>query len=145
MMEHVVHLSSNTASQYYSSSSGSDFTIPLARPLELPGRWRCWLEYFHCTKRPSKQSSPPVILVCADICADSIVNRRALPVVAALSTKYSLKSYLTDSYVTVRSNIFTSINVYLRDEHGDPISVDLGTVSCALHLIQDGSHGNRLD
>ena len=133
-MAFTIHLSSSDAF----GSSSSEFTIPLARELELNGEWCCCLQAFICTKRAAKTNSAISIMVCSDMCTTSLVNNKPLPVLALVPLKFQLKAPLEESYVPLRAANarLSNINIYLTDEAGVPISFDLGRVSCSLHFKQ---------
>lgn len=136
-MDFFVHVSSKTAVQYYADSNSCDFTIPLPRQLNLTGAWNCCLKSFYCTKRPGKSSLASLLMVCSDMCIDSIVNDKTIPVLGQLPLKFQLKSPLTESYIPLRRNTISAINIYLTNENGTRMSFDLGAVNCTLHFRRD--------
>lgn len=133
-MEHTLYLSSQGASSYANDSSPCEFTVQLARPLYLnEGKWVCCLSEFNCSIKPKSMRR---LLVCYDICNESCVGSSSLPVLGLASLSSSVKKPLTDTYVTLKRDMLSSITLYIKDGIGRNLSADIGHVDCTLRLKQ---------
>lgn len=137
MMEYWVHLSSSAAKRYFPDSSGTDFTIPLHKPLELKGWWSCALvQFYHAGPLPPYVHS---YMLCVDICKDSFVNDFSLPVLHNFTSSKAQKKPMADNYVSVKEGSVQALRLYIRDGSGRPPTFELGSVECTLHFVHHGS------
>ena len=118
-----VYLSSKVTANY-PENTASDFTAQL--PRTISGVKECGIVE---VRLPASPKNP--LFVCADFCAESIVNSKTLPVLRRVSQKTFLPSFIT--YIPLRVQDFDNIRIYLCKESGEPISLQ-GETKVTLHL-----------
>ena len=122
----------NTESSFYFyfSSRAIEFTTPLAERLrfEENDEWLCGLiQYQWSNIRTAKES----LYLCGDMFRASCVNNHMMPILTRLD-KQMLFNHIT--YVPVKSGEYESIDLYLRDMHGEYPSFNISTLHGTLHF-----------
>ena len=77
-----VHLSSADSKQYFSKNDTSRFTVKLPEILHLKGQWEVVLCTISIPKTKPKQKK---LLVCSDLCGESIIGEKCLPLLRVLT------------------------------------------------------------
>ena len=72
-------LKSTDSALFHSSNQPYSFRIHLPRPLDVKGVWTVSLLEFSLDLGKTKQQGFPEVFVCSDICEDTIVGDRELP------------------------------------------------------------------
>ena len=105
-----VHLSSADSKQYFSKNDTSRFTMKLPEILHLKG-----------------------LLVCSDLCGESIIGEKRLPLLRVLTGRIPT-SFEPLQYIPVRLQETERVTIYINSETGDPASFVAGDCDCTLHL-----------
>ena len=116
------------------NDNANDFTIELPFELQLKGNWYCGLtEVEFKTKEANKR-----IYLCTDICQDSVVKKRQMPVLPSISLKKKQVNeiYNPARYVQISRDSLRKLRIYLRDEDLKPTSFEGATLMCTLHLVK---------
>lgn len=101
-------------------------------------------ETFTTSDRPANLSNgfPTMLMVYTDICEPYVtgdVHTRLLRAVSLSSTDYAygstkIKSFSPGMYLPLLYHSFQTIEIDIRDQHGDPLPFDCGTLAVTLHL-----------
>ena len=114
--------------------NANDFTIELPFELQLKGNWYCGLtEVDFKSKEVNKR-----IYLCTDICQDSFVKNRQVPVLRCISLKKKQVSEIYNSvnYVQLSRDSLRQVRIYLRDEDLKSTSFESATLTCTLHFVK---------
>lgn len=135
-----VHLSSDACKEYYPSNNSLDFTVKLPTTLRLdsPG-WFCGLCEIEFAPMPKTSKT---MLVLTDICQESIVDSKTVPLLRAVSisnNKITRKSFsiVYDKvfYMPLKQQRFDRIHVYIKSTDGVPLpSFEDQPLRCTLHF-----------
>ena len=112
----------------------NDFTIELPSELQLKENWYCGLAELNLKIK----SETSIIYVCCDICQDSFVKNRQLPLwrkIHVTKKQYNV-SYNPIHYVKLSRESVRHIRIYIKDQDLKPTSFANGTLTCTLHLIK---------
>ena len=122
-----VHLFSGDA-----TTSPGSFRSELPEALLLPGEWEVALCQLQVPKLKSKTST---LFLFSDICDDSIVGTRRLPLLrrTALPRRGVVEIYHFQ-YVPVRLQQLRRIQVHVNATVDESASFDIGAASCTLHF-----------
>ena len=118
-----IYLSSKVTTSH-PENTASDFTVQL--PRTLSGKKECGIVE---VRLPASRKNP--LFVCADLCAESVVNNKTLPVLRRVAQKTFLPSFIT--YVPLRVQDFHTVRIYICKESGEPINLQ-GETKVTLHL-----------
>ncbi len=113
---------------YYPENTATDFTIQL--PTHISSVSECGLIELRLPSRPEKK-----LFVCTDICEESVINEKTLPVISSLIRKDSAPSHIV--YIPLRSRSFDIIRFYICDESGRVAELEgqaIEGTSLTLHL-----------
>lgn len=119
-----LYLSSSSTERNYPDNTAADFTIQLPRP--ITDITECGVVEVKLQTAPQKS-----LLLCSDLCVESIVNSHTLPVLRRLNQKLFIPTYIT--YVPVRNQSFDTLRLYLSKESGEPANLQ-GETRVTLHL-----------
>ena len=125
-----VHLSSDDSKEYFTENNSSKFTVILPEQLHLTGSWEvalCAISY------PKLRPKPNKILICSDICSESIIGEKRLPLLEVITGKLPA-SFYPRQYIPVRVQEVNQISVYIKDGSGALASFNRGTSMCTLHF-----------
>jgi hypothetical protein len=123
----------------YPNNSPEDFTVNLAKEINLIGNWQVCLTDITFREKRLKDFIYPVY-ICTDIANCSLVGERQLPILGqiALAPKKSTKMHSLSikhlKYISVRTNSFKDIRVYIISEQDDDKSFISNPLSCILRL-----------
>ena len=85
---------------YYPENTATDFTVQL--PIHISNVSECALIELGLPLRPEKK-----VFACTDICEESVINDKTLPVISSLIRKDSAPSHIV--YTPLRSRSFDTI------------------------------------
>ena len=127
-----VHLSSADSKQYFSKNNTSRFTVKLPEILHLKGQWEVALCTISIPKTKPKQKK---LLVCSDLCGESIIGEKCLPLLRVLTGRIPT-SFEPLQYMPVRlqDTCIERVTIYINSETGDPASFVAGDCDCTLHF-----------
>ena len=125
-----VHLSSHDSKQYFPRNNTSRFTIKLPEILHLIGQWEVAL----CTiTLPKMKPQNKKVLVCSDLCGESIIGEKRLPLLRVLVGKVPT-SFENLQYIPVRQQDIDRITIYIDSATGSQVSFEAGECECSLHF-----------
>ena len=125
-----VHLSSRDSMQYFPRNNTSRFTVKLPEILHLNGQWEVALCEIGL---PKAKPQPKKLLVCSEICNESIIGEKRLPLLRVVTGKIPA-SFRTLQYIPVRPQDIERITLYIASATGAQVSFDQGECSCTLHF-----------
>ena len=140
-----LYLSSDDSLNYFPANSPSNFTVKMLSPLIF----RCnqfigLLAFQYCDLFTNKQgyaeSANRNIYICSDICQQSFVKDRMLPVLTRLYIDSNNDSAVKE--VTITNPIYIPIvqyfsqdlHIYITDDYGEIISLSNGPTKLTLHV-----------
>lgn len=134
-----VSLSSDGSQNYFSSNYAGDFTINLPVTLNFNSSdWVCGLCEVEFT--PSTDT-PKTIFILTDICQESIVNSKTLPLLRVININAGKNRGRTLSlvyeeifYMPVKQQNFDQIRIYIKNKEGDFVSFADKPLRCTLHF-----------
>lgn len=132
-----IYLSSDDSPLHFPSNTAWDFTTQLPERMHLEGEWQCGLLEVHLPEVDSDQA----LYLCSDMCSDSIVGEKKLPVLGRVTGGLTQPSHVT--YAKTRTRLLSSIRLYIVDGRGAPVSFGAGTSYCSLQLCKDESTRDR--
>ena len=125
-----VHLSSEDSKTYFPGNDVGTFTVKLPEILQLKGSWEMAL----CAiDLPKVKKKPHRILVCSDICVESIYGEKRLPLLRVITGRIPT-SFQPLQYIPVRIQEVERITVYIKSGSGETLSFPKGSTSCTLHF-----------
>ena len=112
-MDFYIHLQSGNSRAYFPGNKASRFTTKLPETLHLEGRWKVAL----CRISYPKMRNPTKMTVCGDICGETIVGEKRLPLLRIIDAKKKNSlSFNPAYYMPVRvqemDRIFIEINLH---------------------------------
>lgn len=133
-------LRSKDSPQRHADNTPHDFRVHLPRPLTLTGYWSVSLTEF--TLKLAKaipQDKGSDLYVCSDLCEDTVVGERELPLLRRVYTRKSSNiTYKIPYEVPLRLGHFGDVHIYIRDRNNEPASFLSGEVTVTLVLIRIG-------
>lgn len=116
-----------------------DFRVHLPRPLTLLGNWTVSLvEVSVKLQKALSLSTRPELIVCSDLCDDTVVGERELPLLRRVYTKRTTSIIYQVPYaVPLRIGHFADIHIYIGDEDNEPASFLTGDVTVMLLFKRD--------
>ena len=127
-------LKSTHSPKIHAGNTPYDFRVQLPRPLSLPGYWSVSLTEF--TLKLSKSipaDKGPALYVCSDLCDDTVVGERELPLLRRAYTRKSTNITYKNPYeVPLRVGHFGDVHVNIRDDDNEPASFLTGEVTVTL-------------
>lgn len=120
---------SSSPTEHFPDNTSTDFTVQL--PRVLSGNWKLGAVEVNLSFPPKTQ-----LFVCTDLCAESIVNERYLPVLCQLTKKtYQPGNIL---YIPVKTTHFHTVRVYICDKLGVVHKIGgRGDTTVTIHLLRD--------
>ena len=120
---------SSSPTEHFPDNTSTDFTVHL--PRLLTGNWKLGAIEVNL---PSPPETP--LFVCCDLCSESIVNERYLPVLCQLNRKSYLPANIL--YIPVKTTQFHTVRVYICNKLGVVQKLaDLGETTATVHLLRD--------
>ena len=124
-------LRSTDSQQIYSGNTPYDFLVHLPKPLYLQGHWTVSLLEFNL----STASTQPELYVCSNLCQDTVVGERELPLLRLVNYKKAENIIYNFHYeIPLRLGEFQDVRVYIRDSNNQPASYLKGTTTITLLL-----------
>ena len=130
-----VYISSADSTDYFPDNEPSKFTVKLPETLRLRGKWQlalCEIQYPSIQKKKKK---PEQLLILCDLCQDSIVGEKRLPVLRRMRYEEpGNTSFGIFYYVSLKTQEADRITVYIKTEKGEEPSFESGKLLCTLHF-----------
>ena len=132
-MDFYIHLQSGDSRAYFPGNKASRFTTKLPETLHLEGRWKVAL----CEISYPKMRNPTKMTVCGDMCGETIVGEKRLPLLRIIDAKKKNSlSFNPVYYMPVRVQEMDRISIEINtadtgEEMEFPTS---GVTSCTLHF-----------
>ena len=104
--------------------------MKLPEILQLQGSWEVALCAIDLPKVKKKQQR---ILVCSDICVESIYREKRLPLLRVITGRLST-SFQPLQYIPVRIQEAERVTVYIKSGSDEILSFPKGSTSCTLHF-----------
>ena len=123
-----LQLSSEDSKTYFPGNDTGTFTVKLPEILQLKGSWEV-----AAIDLPKAKKKPQRILVCSDICVESIYGEKRLPLLRVITGRIST-SFQPLQYIPVRIQEVERITVYIKSGSGETLSFPKGSTSCILHF-----------
>ena len=82
---------------------------------------------------PKVKKKPQRILVCSDICVESIYGEKRLHLLRVITGRIPTSSQPLQ-YIPVRIQEVERIMVYIKSGSGETLSLPKGSTSCTLHF-----------
>ena len=127
-----VHLSSKDSQEYFPNNEIHHFTVKLPEVINLGGPWEVTL----CDVIYPAAKTSQVISVLTDICNDSIVGDRKLPLLREFRTSRNggHREFGQLHYKIVNTGIIERITIYIKRDQEKVPSFTPKTLSCTLHF-----------
>ena len=120
-----LHLSSEDSKTYFPGNDTGTFTVKLPE--------RSWEVALCATDLPKVKKKPQRILVCSDICVESIYGEQRLPLLRVITGRLST-SFQPLQYIPVRIQEAERVTVYVKSGSDEILSFPKGSTSCTLHF-----------
>ena len=127
-------IKSTDSPQYHPSNQPDSFRVHLPKPLILNGVWTVSLLEFSLDPGQTKQRGLPEIFVCSDICEDTIVGEREMPLIRRVYLDKQNIIYQYPYEVPIKLGQFQDVHVYIKDAKNAPASFLSGEVTVTLLL-----------
>ena len=127
-------LKSTDSPLYHPSNQPDSFRVHLPKPLILNGVWTVSLLEFSLDPGQTKQRGLPEIFVCSDICEDTIVGEREMPLIRRVYLEKENIIYQCPYEVPIKLGQFQDVHVYIKDAKNAPASFLSGEVTVTLLL-----------
>lgn len=124
-------LRSSDSQNVYPGNTPYDFKVYLPKPLYFQGHWTVSLLEFSLLLGNTK----PELYVCSNLCQDSIVGERELPLLRRVFLEKTGNNIYNNPYeVPLRLGEFQDVRVYIKDSTNHPVSFLNGGVTVTLLL-----------
>ena len=127
-------LKSTNSPLFHPSNQPGSFRVHLPQPLDLKGVWTVSLLEFTINTGQTKYYGTPEIFVYSDICEDTIVGERKLPLLRRVYLDKQNIIYQNPYEVPIELRQFQDVHVYIRDAKNAPASFLSGEVTVTLLL-----------
>ena len=127
-------LKSTDSPLYHPSNQPDSFRVHLPKPLILNGVWTVSLLEFSLDPGQTEQRGLPEIFVCSDICEDTIVGEREMPLIRRVYLDKQNIIYQYPYEVPIKLGQFQDVHVYIKDAKNAPASFLSGEVTVTLLL-----------
>lgn len=127
-----VHLSALDSKEYFPDNQVDHFTVKLPEILHLDGNWQVALcEIFH-----PYGTRPQVLLALTNICNDTIVGEKKLPLLRIFRTpkRQGHIEFSQLHYKSVTVEAIDRITIYIKTVKGEDPSFTSKALSCTLHF-----------
>ena len=141
--QHYIYISSTDSLNIYPTNSPGQFYCKLPQPLNLKGLWECSLIQLQFVNSYFAGTEPPkCFYVCSDICTESVLLERKIPVIRRISNIYGPEMLNQTVEVDIKNLIYIPviceyvdvIQIYVIDDSGKPIVFSEGPVRITLHI-----------
>lgn len=136
-----VFLSSDANTNYFADNSPTSFRVKLPSQITLspPGEWTVALVDV-CTPKLATGYKTDFITINSPICQPCIVNSSLAPILHRFYFRELKKggAVIIDRprYVTVNTDSFDHLHIYLLDSDGAKPSFSNGDLQCTLHFVR---------
>ena len=126
-------LKSTDSTLFHPNNTTFSFRVHLPHPLNLDGAWTISLLEFSLDPGKTKQQVSLELFVCCNLCEDSIVGEREIPL---LQRVYLEKQHIYQNpyEVPMKLGHFQDVHVYIRDAKPSPALFLSGEVTVTLLL-----------
>ena len=129
---------SSTDSKQYFSNTPNIFTVQLSKQLQFDGYWVVALTEFNLKNNHlGSRITNGEIFVCCDICQETIVGEREIPLLRRIILERDKDSNIIFSlpyYISVKVSQIQQIQIYLKDSTGKLTSFNDQEVTLTLHF-----------
>ena len=127
-------LKSSDSPLFHPNNQPYNFRVHLPKPLILNGVWTVSLLEFSLDPGQTKQRGLPEIFVCSDICEDTIVGEREMPLIRRVYLDKQNIIYQYPYEVPIKLGQFQDVHVYIKDAKNASASFLSGEVTVTLLL-----------
>ena len=127
-------LKSSDSPLFHPNNQPYNFRVHLPKPLNLNGVWTVSLLEFSLDPGQTKQQGLPEVFLCSNICEDTIVGDKELPLIRRVYLEKENIIYQCPYEVPIKLGQFQDIHMYIRDAKGSPASFLIGEVTVTLLL-----------
>ena len=127
-------LKSTDSPLYHPSNQPYNFRVHLPKPLILNGVWTVSLLEFSLDPGQTKQRALPEVFLYSNICEDTIVGDKELPLIRRVYLEKENIIYQCPYEVPIKLGQFQDVHMYIRDAKGSPASFLFGEVTVTLLL-----------
>ena len=125
-MSHRIVFKFTHSPVFHPSNQPDSFMIHLSQPLDLKGVWTVSLLEFSIDTGQTKQQGTLEIFVCSDICEDTTVEEREMPLVRRVYLDKQNVIYQKPYEVPFKLGQFQDVHVYITDAKNAPPHFSLG-------------------
>jgi len=120
-----IHLSNRDSVRRFPQNIGSDFHTQLPEEIILPrNEWSCSLLEAHLSSAPGNDP----IFICSDICEESFLGERKLPILACITVRHTFPGHVIS--LKLKKERITTIRVYLTNCYGEKLTVPIQDLYC---------------
>ena len=125
-MSHRIVLKYTDSPLFHPSYQPDSFRIHLSQPLDLKGVWTVSLLEFSIDTDQTKQQGTLEIFVCSDICEDTTVEEREMPLLRSVYLDKQNVIYQKPYEEPIKLGQFQDVHVYIKDAKMHPSHFSLG-------------------
>jgi hypothetical protein len=136
MEDHYLVLSSTDSTTLFSDNTGNDFTVYLPQPLILKGIWQVAVTQVSLeTDNPSF----PGVMLCCDLCENSIVGSEQHPILRHLTflKRRTSWEFYNLQYRKVKKEQVNAVRILIKAK-AEASHVTITSLLCTLHLKRVG-------
>lgn len=131
MKDFYIYISSEDSMKCFPNNHASQFSVDFPHEIPLKGEWYCSL-----TEVCLPPNAPDELIICSSILEYAFVSDSKLPVLRKLYKKVRHVEFSQRNYVLVTLRSIQTLDIYVRDKMGRPISFPKGALKCTLHFKQ---------
>ena len=124
----------------YPTNTPGKFYSKLPNTLYLDGQWDCALVQFQYINK-YVHTIPTSLFVCMDLCLQSIIGNRKLPILRRISNVKNMQSNeIIEAtfdhllYIPLNQKVIDVIEIYITDEKSNPVIFSQGPLLITLHM-----------
>ena len=124
----------------YPTNTPGKFYSKLPNTLYLDGQWDCALVQFQYINK-YVHTIPTSLFVCMDLCLQSIIGNRKLPILRRISNVKNIQSNeIIEAtfdhllYIPLNQKVIDVIEIYITDEKSNPVIFSQGPLLITLHM-----------
>ena len=124
----------------YPTNTPGKFYSKLPNTLYLDGQWDCALVQFQYINK-YVHTTPTSLFVCMDLCLQSIIGNRKLPILRRISNVKNMQSNeIIEAtfdhllYIPLNQKVIDVIEIYITDEKSNPVIFSQGPLLITLHM-----------
>lgn len=136
--QHYLIMSSADSQDIHPFNRPSDFTVELPHTLHLLGRWECALTAIQSSKSQSDRSCGLVVYICSDLCEESYVGNKQIPILRSIAVAQEDDRLNTDFarpyYMLIKRDQVKRIHIFVISASGGRLTFLDEHLTCTLHL-----------